>query len=91
MISAAPNTNQADLLRRILERQDQALTPEVAQFFLQLDLPEPDRQRLDELTAKSRQGNLSSAEEADLDEFRRLGRLVELMKLKARKVLATAS
>jgi hypothetical protein len=91
MITMPNSTNQAELFRRILERQHASITPEVAHFFLQLDFPEQDRQRLDELAAKSRQGNLSSVEEADLDEYRRLCRLVELLKLKARKVLATAS
>ena len=63
------------------------MTPEVAQFFLQLELPDEDKTRLEELATKARQGSLSPVDQADLDEFRRLGRLVELMKLKARKSL----
>jgi hypothetical protein len=53
-------------------------------------LPGEDRARLDDLLAKARQGSLSPVDQADLDEFRRIGRLVELMKLKARKSLAAA-
>lgn len=91
MTTTASGTNQADIFRRVLEHQRGAMTPAVAQYFLQLELPDDDRTRLDELAAKARQGTLSAAEEADLDEFRRVGRLVELMKLKARKVLAAKS
>ncbi|MCI0357549.1 MAG: hypothetical protein L0211_03570 [Planctomycetaceae bacterium] len=67
------------------------MTPDVAQFFLQLELPAEDRAKLDELAEKARHGTLSPSDQADLDEFRRLGRLVELMKLKARKALAVSN
>ena len=87
MSTIAAGTNQAEIFRRVLELQGNALTPEVAQFFLQLELPAEDRARLDELAALARQGTLSPSDHADLDEFRRFGRLVELMKLKARKSL----
>jgi hypothetical protein len=83
----ATGTNQTDIFRRVLELQGSALTPEVAQFFLQLELPPEDSARLEELAALARQGTLSPRDQADLDEFRRFGRLVELMKLKARKSL----
>jgi hypothetical protein len=89
MTTTVPGINQADIFRRVLKHQRDAMTPEVAQYFLRLELPDDDRSRVDELAAKARQETLSAAEQADLDEFRRLGRLVELMKLKARKVLAT--
>lgn len=87
MSTIATGTNQADIFRRVLELQGSAFTPEVAQFFLQLELPAEDRTRLDELATLARQGALSPSDQADLDEFRRIGRLVELMKLKARKSL----
>jgi hypothetical protein len=90
MTTTASGTNQADIFRRVLEHQSVAMTPEVAQFFLQLELPDEDKTRLEELATKARQGSLSPVDQADLDEFRRLGRLVELMKLKARKALAAA-
>lgn len=40
-----------------------------------------------ELAEKARQGLLSETEEGDLEEFRRCGRLMELLKLKSRTVL----
>lgn len=90
MTTIASGTNQAEIFRRVLEHQSGAMTPEVAQFFLQLELPDEDRVRLADLAEKARQGALSPVDQADLDEFRRLGRLVELMKLKARKAISAA-
>jgi hypothetical protein len=52
-----------------------------------MELAEDDRQRLQDLAAKARQGSLSEADEAALEEYRRAGRLMEMMKLKARIVL----
>jgi hypothetical protein len=91
MPAATPSVSQADVFVRALESHRPALTPDVARFFLDLELSPQDRVRLDELAEKSRQGSLTSRDEADLEEFRRLGRLVELLKLKARKTLNGAS
>jgi hypothetical protein len=83
--------NQADVFIRALDSHRRELTPEVAQYFLSMELSPADRARLDDLAEKARQNALSAAEQPDLDEFRRLGRLVELLKLKARKSLAASS
>ncbi len=66
------------------------MSPAVAEFILSIKLAENDRQRLQELAAKARQGALSEAEEGALDEYRRAGRLMEMMKLKARIALKGA-
>ncbi len=66
------------------------MSPEVAEFLLSMELAEDDRQRLQELAAKARQEALSEADEAALEEYRRAGRLMEMMKLKARIVLKAA-
>lgn len=87
MSTATFPTNQAEILSRSLDQGSDRLTPDVARFFLDLALTPDDRQRLDELAAKSRQGTLTDSESHDLDEYRRVGRLVELMKLKARVAL----
>jgi hypothetical protein len=60
------------------------MAPEVAKFFLDLGLSDADRTALDALAEKSRLAMLTPAEQADLDEYRRVGRLVELMKVKAK-------
>ena len=60
------------------------MTPDVARFLLDLQLSDGDRRTLDGLAEKARLGTLTLVEQADLEEFRRVGRLVELMKVKAR-------
>lgn len=63
------------------------MSPEVARYFLDLQLSDTDRRDLDALAEKAQQGTLTPAEQADLDEYRRVGRLVELMKVKAQVAL----
>ena len=60
------------------------MAPEVAKFLLDLQLSDDDRRGLDALAEKARLGTLSAVEQADLEEYRRVGRLVELLKVKAR-------
>jgi hypothetical protein len=63
------------------------MSAEVARYLLDLRLSDADRRSLDVLAEKARQGKLTPAEQADLDEYRRVGRLVELMKVKAQVAL----
>jgi hypothetical protein len=79
--------NQVEVLARSIDRTGASMTPEVARFFLDLQLSDQDRQALEELAEKARLGALSPSEQADLDEYRRVGRLVELMKVKAHVAL----
>ena len=83
MSTLSPTINQVEVLARSIDHAGTQMAPEVARFFLDLQLSEADRQTLDALAEKSRLATLTAAEQADLDEFRRVGRLVELMKVKA--------
>jgi hypothetical protein len=78
--------NQTDIFARSLDRHE-SIPRDVARFFLELELADNDRLRLNELAGKAQAGTLSAGEQAELDEYRRVGRLVELMKLKARFAL----
>ena len=83
MSAAAFPINQAEIVARSIDGRGDRLPAHVAQFFLDLQLSSEDRALLDNLAEKARQGTLTPGEEADLDEYRRAGRFVELMKLKA--------
>jgi hypothetical protein len=89
MSTATIPTNQAEIFARSLTERE-PIPSDVARFFLNLELAESDRLRLNELAEKARSGTLNSVETQDLEEYRRLGRLVELMKLKAQVALRTA-
>ena len=75
---------QTAILSRLPALATERLAPEVAKFILEIELAAEDRQRLDELAEKARQGTLSGDEEAEIEEYRRAGRVVEMLKLRAR-------
>jgi hypothetical protein len=87
MSTASSSINQVEVLARSIDRAGAQMSPEVARYFLDLQLSDVDRGTLNALAEKSRQGSLTPAEQADLDEYRRVGRLVELMKVKAQVAL----
>ena len=82
-MAAFSTINQVELLARSMDRVETAMSPEFARYFRDLQLSEEDRLALNNLAEKARRGTLSPAEQIDLDEYRRVGRLVELMKVKA--------
>ncbi|MCE9528404.1 MAG: hypothetical protein K8R36_20360 [Planctomycetales bacterium] len=84
MSTLSPTINQVEVLARSIDRAGTQMAPAVARFFLDLELSDADRLALDALAEKSRLATLTSAEQGDLDEYRRVGRLVELMKVKAK-------
>jgi len=85
MSSAALENCQANILGRALDCRAESLSPEVAKFILSLTLDQADERRMNELAELARSGQLTPADEAELDEFRRCGRLIEILQLKARK------
>ena len=86
MITSA-SIHQSDILGRVLSQG--AIPPEAAKYFAALELSPGDRERLNQLASKARQGALSDQEALDLEEFRRVGRLVEVLKLSARKLISS--
>jgi hypothetical protein len=82
--------NQNDIFARTLDSHAERLPTDVAKFFLDLELSASDKSRLNELAEKARHGTLTPPETRDLEEYRRIGRLVELLKLKARVALQSA-
>ena len=83
------NTEVA-ILGRILEAQNGDLPPAVAESWLKLRLPAADEKRLRELSAKAKEDQLAPDEEALLENYLHIGRLVDLMKSKARLSLQSA-
>lgn len=63
------------------------LSPEMARSILKLDFPPKDKERMHELAAKARGGNLSASERADIDTYGRVGSLLSVWKSKARQSL----
>jgi hypothetical protein len=82
----ASNT-EAAILTRVVESDSAAITPDVARYLLSLQLPEADRDRVDELSAKARAGSLTEEETRELDSYLHSGSLLAVMQSRARGIL----
>jgi hypothetical protein len=78
---------EAAILARVIEADETEITPDVARYLLSLQLPDADRDRVDELSGKARSGSLTDAEEAELDSYLRIGSLLGVMHSRARRLL----
>jgi len=84
----AENTEVA-ILGRVLEMEDGDLPAAVAQSWLKLRLADADEARLRDLSVKAKREELSLADQALLENYLHVGRLIDLMKSKARLSLKT--
>ena len=78
---------QATIFSRALRAASQPMTMELARYLVSIQLDPADEQRANELAEKARQGTLSTTEQAEIDEYRRVGRLIETLKLRAHQKL----
>jgi hypothetical protein len=83
--SLAPKT-EAEIWLRILHPDDD-MPPQVARAILGLSFPNDSVTRMQELSAKARAGTLTPDEDAEMDNFERVGSLLSTLKSKARQVL----
>lgn len=87
---SAIESHEAEILRRVVDPQRAGWTPETANAILALTLPQGDAERVNELAEKACAGELSAIEERELEDYRQVGRLIELMKSRARLSLKDA-
>jgi hypothetical protein len=87
--SLAPKT-EAEVWMRILH-PDEKLPPRVAGAILGLSFPKADVIRMRELSAKARAGSLTPEEDAEMDNYERVGAILSTLKSKARQVLKRLS
>ena len=59
----------ANIWDRVIGADHHALSPDEARALLRWRFPDPDRQRVDELSQKAREGKLSTVERHELDEY----------------------
>jgi len=84
-----PNT-EAAILSRIIQSDEQELTPEVARYLLSMKLPSTDEDRVNELSAKARAGSLTEAERQELESYLHIGTLLGVLQSKARRLIKSA-
>jgi len=79
-------STEANIWTRII-RPDGHMTPGTAQAILKLFIPESDKKRMRVLAMKNRAGEVTEDEEAELDNYCRVGQLLNILKSQARQVL----
>ena len=81
---AGPQTSDTAILSRVIRPDRGDWSKEAAESILCFDFPSMDIDQMNVLAAKARDGSLSSEELAELENYRRAGRLLELLQSKAR-------
>ena len=84
---ACPET---EILSRVVGPENPTFTPQVARSILELRFCDADTERMNELAAKARQGDLSEEEQSQLHGYLFVGAMVDLMHSKARLSLKNA-
>jgi hypothetical protein len=79
--------SESAILARALGSDQGNLTPELAEHVLTLGLTDADKQTANELAEVAKTGTLTEDQESELQNYRRAGRIFELLKSKARITL----
>jgi hypothetical protein len=80
-------SSDAAILERVIRPERADLAPEVARAVLAWEFPPEDRERMHQLAVKNQDGRLTKPEREQLDSYRRIGRLLDLLSAKARRSL----
>jgi len=87
--SAVPGAStdaEAEIWERIIHPRG-PMSKETARRIVDLSFTDEDRARMHDLAAHNRRGELSDEEEAELDHFCRVGTLLSILKVRARRIL----
>ena len=90
MSELAGGTLAAGIWDRGIGADDEELSPEEARAVLRWKFTASDRKRVDELSARARAGELTAAEERELDEYLAIESAFIILKSKARRALESA-
>ena len=83
----AVGNSETAILDRLILPERAELPAEAARYLLALDFDQADRERMNALAAKAREGALSPDEASEIDSYRHVGHLVALLQSKARRSL----
>jgi hypothetical protein len=83
--------DQTAILARAIKPDQASWSEAASRSILDIKLTQEDNRRLEVLADKARQGTLTTEETAELDSYRHVGRILELMKAKAKISLKKAA
>lgn len=89
-MSDVVHNSEVAIFPRAVCSDDTNLSAAAANSILQMTFPAADRERMNVLADEARRGMLSPDESSELDNYSRVGRLIEVLKSKARRSLRTA-
>jgi uncharacterized protein YnzC (UPF0291/DUF896 family) len=82
-----PAISEAAILSRLIRPEADTLTPEAAEGFLQIKFEQCELDRMHELAVKNQEGLLTPREQDEMENYRRVSFLLDLMHSKARRAL----
>jgi hypothetical protein len=85
-VAVAFTPSEAEIWERIIHPRG-PMSKETARRILDVAFTDEDRARLRELAERNRRGELSEDEETEFDHFCRVGTLLSILKLRARRIL----
>jgi hypothetical protein len=85
VIKKPGQTTESDIWARLIRHGN--FSKAVARGFLSLNFGDDDKVRMQELAQKNNEGKLSPAELSELDEYVKVGDILSLLHLKARRAL----
>jgi hypothetical protein len=80
-------TSEVAIFSRVLEPDQATLPVPAARAILALGFSAADQDRMRQLSAKAQQGTLTADEQAEINNYERVGHILSLMKSKARRSL----
>lgn len=80
--------SDADILVRLIDPHTPSLPVDASKAILEISFPSSDVERMNELAEKARRGELSEAEQIEIDGYERVGHLLGILQSKARVSLA---
>jgi hypothetical protein len=81
------HTSEVAILSRVLELDKPTLSAAAARALLTLDFTQADKDRMRQLSAKARKGTLTPDERAAINNYERVGHLLNILQSKARRSL----
>lgn len=86
-MQAITTSGEAMIWSRVLALENNGLSPEAARSLLEIRFGEQDRVRMKELAEKNQEGLLTQAEQQELEGYVKVGDVLSLLHLKARRSL----
>jgi hypothetical protein len=79
--------SEAAIWTRLIRPEQDDLSSDAARSLLRIEFSSEDKGRMHELALKAQEGSLTPGEQAEMDDYCRVGRLLDLMHSKARRSL----